>query len=100
MALGVLPARAPTAEPTGGERRPLADPAVHSRSPNGPAEAGPDIMARPRPEITHRFARSGDQCGEVRPAEDPDHERVLRRHGGGPRHPEDERQLPEPVARP
>lgn len=55
VALRVLPARPPTAEPARGERRPLADPAVHSRSPNGPAEAGPDIMARPRPEITHRF---------------------------------------------
>ena len=53
MALRVLPARPTAAEPAGGERRPLADPTVHSRSPNGPAEAGPDIMARSRPEITH-----------------------------------------------
>jgi hypothetical protein len=53
VALGVLPAGAPAAESAGGERRPLACPTVHSRSPNGPAEAGTDIMARPRPEITH-----------------------------------------------
>ena len=53
MALRVLAARSPSTEPARGERRSLADPAVHSRSPNGPAEAGTDIMARPRPEITH-----------------------------------------------
>ena len=53
VALGVLAARSPTAKPAGGERRSLADPAVHSRSPNGPTEAGPDIMARSRPKITH-----------------------------------------------
>jgi hypothetical protein len=53
MALRVLPARAPPAEPTRGERRSLAGPAVHSRSPNGPTEAGADIMARSGPEITH-----------------------------------------------
>lgn len=55
MALRVLPAGPSAAEPACGERRPLADPAVHSRSPNGPAEAGPNIMARSGAEITHRF---------------------------------------------
>lgn len=55
VTLRVLATRSPTAEPAGGERRSLADPAVHSRSPNGPTEAGTDIMARPRAEITHRF---------------------------------------------
>ena len=53
VALGVLATRSSTAEPARGERRSLADPAVHSRSPNGPAEAGTDIMARSGPEITH-----------------------------------------------
>jgi hypothetical protein len=53
VTLRVLATRSPTAEPAGGERRSLADPAVHSRSPNGPTEAGPDIMARSRPKITH-----------------------------------------------
>jgi len=53
MAFRVLPAGTATAEPAGGERRPLADPTVHSRSPNGPAQAGADIMARSRPKITH-----------------------------------------------
>lgn len=55
VALRVLPARPSAAEPARGERRPLADPAVHSRSPNGPTEAGPDIMARSGTEITHCF---------------------------------------------
>jgi hypothetical protein len=53
VALRVLTARAPTAEPKRGERRSLADPAVHSRSLNGPPEACADIMARSGPEITH-----------------------------------------------
>jgi hypothetical protein len=53
VAFRMLTAGPPAAEATRGERRALADPAVHSRSPNGPAEAGTDIMARPGPEITH-----------------------------------------------
>ena len=53
LTLRVLAADPAATEPAGGERRPLADPTVHSRSPNGPAEAGADIMARSRPEITH-----------------------------------------------
>jgi len=53
LTLRVLATDPTATETAGGERRPLADPTVHSRSPNGPAQAGADIMARPRPEITH-----------------------------------------------
>ena len=56
VAARVLPARAPATEPARRERRTLTGPTVHLRSPDGPAQAGPDIMARPAAEFTHRFA--------------------------------------------
>src|SRR5437773_2601382 len=99
MALGVLATGSPAAEPACGERRSLADPAVHSRSPNGPTEAGTDIMARSRPEITHGFAGRRHERGEVRATHDPDRKRPLRRHRRGPRDTEDQRELAERVPR-
>src|SRR5438067_1498675 len=100
MALGVLPAGATAAKSAGGERRPFANPAVHSRSPHGPAETGAHIMARPAAEITYRLSGCRDERREVGPAEHPHHEGPGGGHGGGPRDPEDEGELPEAVARP
>lgn len=56
MAPRVLPAGAAATEPACRECRALTGPTVHLRSPNGPAKASPDIMARPAAEFTHRFA--------------------------------------------
>ena len=55
MAARVIAAGTPAAEPACRERRPLTGPTVHLRSPNGPAQAGTDIMARPGAEFTHGF---------------------------------------------
>ena len=55
VAAGMLAAGTPAAEPACRERRPLTGPTVHLRSPDGPAQAGTDIMARPRAEFTHGF---------------------------------------------
>ncbi len=89
VALGVLPAGAPAAESARGERRPLANPTVHSRSPNGPAETGAHIMACPAAEITYRLSGSRHERREVGPAEHPDHQWSARRHRGGPGDAED-----------
>ena len=56
VAARVLAAGTPAAEPACCERRTLTGPTIHLRSPDGPAQAGTDIMARPRAEFTHGFA--------------------------------------------
>ena len=53
VAARVIAAGTPAAEPACRERRPLTGPTVHLRSPNGPAQAGTNIMARPGAEFTH-----------------------------------------------
>ena len=56
VAARVLPTGTPAAEPACRERRPLTGPTVHLRPPDGPAQAGTNIMARPRAKFTHCFA--------------------------------------------
>src|SRR5207244_4197454 len=99
VALGVLPAGAAAAEPACGERRAFANPTVHSCSPNGPAETGAHIMARPAAEITYRLSGRRHERREVGPAEPPHHQGAAGGHRGGPGDPEDQGELPAAVAR-
>ena len=56
VAARVIATGTPAAEPACRERRTLTGPTVHLRSPDSPAQAGTDIMARSRAEFTHGFA--------------------------------------------
>ena len=56
VAACVFAAGTPATEPACREGRPLTGPTVHLRSPDGPAQAGTNIMARSRAEFTHGFA--------------------------------------------
>src|SRR5437762_547702 len=99
VALGMLPAGPAAAESARGERRSLANPTVHSRSPNGPAETGAHIMARSAAEITYRLSGRRHERREVGPAEHPYHQGAAGGHRRGPGDPEDQGELAEAVAR-